>query len=134
MIYINNITQILDETTRTENKLNQREEKQYPMSSESEWSCRVEGSGSQCNVLIQPNHQSVLVRERERDGTGREEEETERMEPNSEPHHGCKRWKEKTERGENQYRVRVNREACWRKKKQRGHFGVFPTDKTAERR
>lgn len=65
MIYINNITQILDETTRTENKLNQREEKQYPMSSESEWSCRVEGSGSQCNVLIQPNHQSVLVRERE---------------------------------------------------------------------
>lgn len=38
------------------------------------------------------------------------------MEPNSEPHHGCKGWKEKTERGENQYRVRVNREACWRKK------------------
>lgn len=35
------------------------------MSSESEWSCRVEGSGSQCNVLIQPNHQSVLVRERQ---------------------------------------------------------------------
>lgn len=33
------------------------------MSSESECSCRVEGSGSQCNVLIQPNHQAVLVRE-----------------------------------------------------------------------
>lgn len=66
-----------------------REEKQYPMSSESEWSCRVEGSGSQCNVLIQPNHQSG-VSERERDGTGREEEETERMEPNSEPHHRCR--------------------------------------------
>lgn len=42
------------------------------------------------------------------------------MEPNSEPHHGCKRWKEKTERGENQYRVRVNLEACWRKKKSKG--------------
>lgn len=53
------------------------------------------------------------------------------MEPNSEPHHGWKRWKEKTERGENQYRVPVNPEACWRKK-QRRHFGIFPTDKTAE--
>lgn len=41
------------------------EEEQYPISSESEWSCRVEGSGSQCNVLIQPNHQTVLVRERQ---------------------------------------------------------------------
>lgn len=47
-----------------------REEKQYPMSSESECSCRVEGSGSQCKVLIQPDHRSVLVRER-RDRQGR---------------------------------------------------------------
>lgn len=37
------------------------------MSSESECSCRVEGSGSQCNVLIQPNHQAVLVREQQQD-------------------------------------------------------------------
>lgn len=77
MIYINNIGHILDETTTTENKL-MREKKQYPMSSESEWSCRVEGSGSQCNVLIQPNHQSVLARERrdKRGGRGNREDGT----------------------------------------------------------
>lgn len=43
------------------------------MSSESECSCRVEGSGSQCNVLKQPNHQTVLVRE-EKTKTDREKE------------------------------------------------------------
>lgn len=52
------------------------------MSSESEWSCRVEGSGSQCNVLIQPNHQTVLVRERQHRQTekkeGNPEDETQR--------------------------------------------------------
>lgn len=47
-----------------------REEKQYPMSSESEWSCRVEGSGSQCNVLIQPNHQSGVSERERRDRQG----------------------------------------------------------------
>lgn len=55
------------------------------MSSESEWSCRVEGSGSQCNVLIQPNHQSVLVRERQdRKKEERKKVENKSMEPNGE--------------------------------------------------
>lgn len=53
------------------------------MSSESEWSCRVEGSGSQCNVLIQPNHQAVLVREK-KNRTDRQEEENKGMDPNGE--------------------------------------------------
>lgn len=50
------------------------------MSSESEWSCRVEGSGSQCNVLIQPNHQTVLVRERQdrQKERGKQEDESKR--------------------------------------------------------
>lgn len=52
---------------------------QYPISSESEWSCRVEGSGSQCNVLIQPNHQISLVSDRER-----KERENRRMKQNTE--------------------------------------------------
>lgn len=52
---------------------------QYPISSESEWSCRVEGSGSQCNVLIQPNHQISLVSDRER-----KEQENRRMKQNTE--------------------------------------------------
>lgn len=50
------------------------------MSSESEWSCRVEGSGSQCNVLIQPNRQAVLVREK-KNRTDRQEEENKGMDP-----------------------------------------------------
>lgn len=54
------------------------------MSSESEWSCRVEGSGSQCNVLKQPNHQTVLVRERQDRQKERKKEENKRMRPNAE--------------------------------------------------
>lgn len=52
------------------------------MSSESEWSCRVEGSGSQCNVLIQPNHQTVLVREGQH-RQKRKKEVKRRMKPNT---------------------------------------------------
>lgn len=84
------------------------------MSSESECSCRVEGSGSQCNVLIQPNHQAVLVREQNtpaqterqkgnkemesNEGDGRQEERTVRR---------CYRWRRRdrgreTDRGEEQ--------------------------------
>lgn len=53
------------------------------MSSESEWSCRVEGSGSQCNVLIQPNHQAVLVREKKTGQTDRKRK-TRGVDPNGE--------------------------------------------------
>lgn len=50
----------------------------------------------QCPDTAKP---PVGVSERERDRTGGEEEETERMEPNSEPHHGWKGWKERQREG-----------------------------------
>lgn len=65
----------------SEDKQKESGEEQYPISSESECSCRVEGSGSQCNVLKQPNHQTVLVRERQ---DREKREENKRMNPYTE--------------------------------------------------
>lgn len=93
MIYINNIKHILDESTTTENKLNERGEAvPYELRVGVELQSRGVRIPVQCPDTAKP---PVGVSERGRDRTGREEEETERMEPNSEPHHRCKRWKER---------------------------------------
>lgn len=82
------------------------------MSSESEWSCRVEGSGSQCNVLIQPNHQTVLVRERQdrQKERGKQEHETKRRRrAKGEPHIGdVKDGKDSKQRGRKTEREKKN--------------------------
>lgn len=92
------------------------------MSSESEWSCRVEGSGSQCNVLIQPNHQAVLVREK-KNRTDRQEEENKGMDPNGEDGQKVSHVKKMLKMGEteaerqreekNGERVIRETSACW---------------------
>lgn len=103
-----------------------REEKQYPMSSESEWSCRVEGSGSQCNVLIQPNHQSVLVRERETGQAARKRKPGGRNRK-SEPHHRRKRWKER----QREWRIKTERVLIQKRAgaKAKETFGIFTANR-----
>lgn len=93
------------------------------MSSESEWSCRVEGSGSQCNVLIQPNHQAVLVRGKKKQDrqTGRGKQRG--MDPNGEDGQKVSHVKKMLKMGEteaerqreekNGERVIRETSACW---------------------